>query len=708
MTRRINFVMGFHIHQPVGNFESVFEYATKVSYRPLIEALHRHPNIPFALHISGPVWEYWEQHAPDMFDLIRQMVDRGQCELLGGGFYEPILAVIPPEDAAGQLEMMNDYLYQKFGVIPAGIWLTERIWEPHLPTLLARAGVKFLAVDDYHLKSVGVAGEKLLGYFVTEDVGNRVNIFPISEVLRYTMPFAPVEKTMDYLRSVADDFGRRLVVFADDGEKFGLWPGTEKWVWKEGWMEKFLSELERNRHWINILTFSEALEKLRPAGRVYMPTCSYFEMSEWTLPPDLSYEFHKFVEELKESGRFEQLRPFIKGGFWRNFLAKYHESNWMHKRMLWISGQIRARRRRLVKNRGKALKSLFRAQCNCAYWHGVFGGLYLPHLREGIWTNLIEAEGVMEAEAPTRPITITDVDADGNDEIRLGNREVSLWIAPSRGGAIEEISFFPAKVNLVNTLARHREGYHKLLWEAQHGEQSADDHASIHDRIVAKEKGLEKILHYDWHPRRFAQEHFLFTFVDEDSFATGNYTELGDFTTQPYELVSRRSVRGEASVTLRREGALYHEGKIFPIVVTKKIRLAGPGNHLFVEYEIENQSEWREFMFAVETNFSLLSRDDPNRYFKFPHETLNIVHPGDRMVFADVDGYELVDESRKFRVSFRGHSDLVWLFPIETVSNSEGGFERVYQETAVVHIFKFYLNPGEKFTAELMWKIESL
>ncbi len=705
---RVNFVIGFHIHQPVGNFDSVFEYATKTSYLPLIEAMHRHPEIPFALHISGPVWEYWENRHTKIFELISEMVSRGQCELLGGGFYEPILAVIPPDDARGQLRMMNDYLFEKFGVIPSGIWLTERIWEPHLPSLLASAGVKFLAVDDYHLKAVGVEGEKLFGYFVTEDVGNKIFVFPISEVLRYTMPFAPVEKTIDYLRSVSDDFGTKLVVFADDGEKFGLWPGTKKWVWDQGWMEKFLTELEKNSDWINFLTFSEALEKLSPAGRVYMPTGSYFEMSEWTLPPDLSYEFHKFVEKLKQSGEFEKLRPFIKGGFWRNFLAKYHESNWMHKRMLWISGQIKSRRRRFVKNRKAATTALYRAQCNCAYWHGVFGGLYLPHLREGVWTNLVEAEALLEGEAPTRPITITDIDADGNDEIRLGNRELALWIAPSRGGSIEEISFFPAKTNLINTLARHREGYHKLLWEARHSEGEDEDHSSIHDRIVAKEKGLEKILHYDWHPRRFAQEHFLLTFVSDEDFSTGNYVELGDFTDREYHLVQRRSVRGEASVVLKREGALYHEGRRFPLTVTKTIRLQGPGNHIFVLYEIENQSDWREFMFAVETNFSLLSRDDPKRYFQFPHDTLNIVHPGDRMIFADVDGYELVDEVRKFRVSFRGKSDFVWLFPVETVSNSEGGFERVYQETAVVHIFRFYLNPGEKFTAELMWKIESL
>ena len=708
MPAKINFALGFHIHQPVGNFESVFEHATENSYLPLIDALSNHPAIPFALHISGPVWEYFERKYPQIFEKISAMVERGQCEMLGGGFYEPILAVIPPEDARGQLEMMSDYLYEKFGVIPSGIWLTERIWEPHLPSLLADADVKYLAVDDYHLKAVGIEGEKLLGYFITEDNGKNLAIFPISETLRYTIPFAPVESTLEYLRSIAEDSGKRLVVFADDGEKFGLWPGTKKWVWEQGWMEKLLVELERNRDWINLMSFSEALEQLSPSGRVYMPTGSYFEMSEWTLPAELSYDFHKFVQHLKETGELEKMKPFVKGGFWRNFLAKYEESNWMHKRMLWISEQIRSRRRKLKTNISDVTKSLYRSQCNCAYWHGVFGGLYLPHLREGIWQNILDAERIIEKNSPVKSLTIEDFDSDGEDEVRLSNGEISIWVKPSCGGHIEEISFLPNKINLIDTLSRYKEGYHKLLWDARQEKTEQDDHSSIHDRISVKESGLEELIHYDWHTRRFAQEHFLLTFTGCEEFERADYNELGDFTNQKYEIVEKHSRKDDIQVLLRRDGGIYFEGKKFPLTIEKKIALRGPGNRLVVSYEIENRSEWREFLFGVETNFSLLSRDDPRRYFEFPHESLIQVRPGDRKTFIDTDGYELIDESRKFRVSCRGRFDELWLFPVETVSNSESGFERVYQETTVVHLFRFELAKGEKFTTEIIWKIEGI
>ncbi len=707
MAGKVNFALGFHIHQPVGNFEAVFRHATEVSYKPLILALHRHPSIPFALHVSGPVWEYIESEHSKLLELVGEMVSRGQCELLGGGFYEPILTAIPPHDAKRQLEMMSDYLYSRFGVLPEGIWLTERVWEPHLPSLLADCGVKFLAVDDYHLKAVGVEQERLFGYFITEDCGKPLAIFPISEVLRYTMPFAEVERTIEYLRSVATQGGERLVVFADDGEKFGLWPGTQKWVWQKGWMEKFLSALEANGDWLRVIPFADALEELPPAGRVYMPTGSYFEMSEWTLPPEMAYKFHRWVKKLRESGELEDLKPFVKGGFWRNFLAKYPEANWMHKRMLWVSERLRQRRGRLGDDFPDAERSLLRSQCNCAYWHGVFGGLYLPHLREGVWRNILSAEGAIERRAPLRPFISCDVDADGREEIRLSDGETALWIAPHRGGAIQEISFLPRKTNITNTLARHREGYHRLIWEAQQGDVG-DEHKSIHEIVAAKESGLERLLHYDWHSRLFALDHFLLTYATADDFERVEYEELGDFVNQPYEVLRTRRKRGELEVLMERKGALWHQGRRFPLVVRKLVALTKPASHITLRYEIENQSEWYEFLFAVEGNYALLSRDDPKRYFALPHETLNRVRPGERSTFANVDGYEIVDEDRGFRLICRGHFDGLWIFPVETVSNSEAGFERIYQQTAVVHLFRFNLRRGEKFMTEIMLKIEPL
>ncbi len=706
MTEKINFAIGFHLHQPVGNFEHVFEHATKVSYRPLIQTMAKHPKIPFALHISGPIWEYFESEHPDIIESIRIMVARNQCELMGGGFYEPILTVIPERDAIGQMKMMNDFLNTNFNVNPSGIWLTERIWEPHLPKLLAQVGIKYTAVDDYHLKSVGITGENLLGYFVTEHDGKPLSIFPISETLRYSMPFQPVEKTIEYLKKCADNSGERLVVFADDGEKFGLWPHTYEWVWKKGWVDSFLTALEKNSEWIEIYTFSQILEKLTPCGRVYMPTGSYFEMSEWTLPATLSYRFHRWVEELKKQGDFEQHKSFIKGGFWRNFFIKYPESNWMHKRMIRVSEVLAELAARSDIDLRDAYRALYRSQCNCAYWHGIFGGLYLPHLREGVWQNIIKAENIALKSSKMQNIVIHDVDFDGLNEIRLISSELIIWIAPHRGGNIEEISFLPRNVNVLDTLSRHREGYHRLLTESANDEHRADKHKSIHDDIVFKEDGLEGKLYYDWSVRRFAQDHFLTQEIDPSRFEQMKYRDIGDFTLGSYEPVQYIKKELYSTVILNRSGALWQREIRFPIDIIKIYELVD--NKLILAYRIHNRSEMREFKFAIETNFSLLSPNSPQVTLNFHDSSNAIYRAGQRTALKNFKAYDLTDKIRGFKIKCRADSDELWMFPVETVSSSEGGLERVYQETALVHIYNFNLEKHGRKTIYIEWTFNKI
>src|SRR5690606_38512572 len=111
-------------------------------------------------------------------------------ELLGGAFYEPILPVIPEEDRVGQILLMSNWLERRFGVRPRGMWLAERVWEPTLPTTMARAGIEYTVLDDSHFAAVGVRPEGALGYFLTEDQGNAVAVFPINEAVRHRIPYA--------------------------------------------------------------------------------------------------------------------------------------------------------------------------------------------------------------------------------------------------------------------------------------------------------------------------------------------------------------------------------------------------------------------------------------------------------------------------------------------------------------------------------------
>jgi alpha-amylase len=439
---------------------------------------------------------------------------------MGGGFYEPIFTMLPDEDAAGQLAMMSDFLSRRFGRRPEGAWLPERVWEAGLVPVLAKAGVKYTVATS---TASSVAPPDLDGAYLTEDRGELLRVFPLHEELRYAIPYKDPQWTIDYLQRYSDDAGRRTVVYADDGEKFGLWPNTKRHVYDEGWLDRFLDALEGAADRVRTVTFSEAL-KDAPSRRVYLPSTSYREMGEWSLPAPAQAEYESLSEELKRQNRFEAAKPMLLGGTWRGFKAKYPEANLMYGRMLHVSKKARAAGKR------DALQELYRAQCNCGYWHGVFGGLHLPHLRGSVYRHLIAAEKLLEKNGAPGAEKL-DLDLDGREDIRLHNPNLNVFITPSSGGHIVELDQRDACVNLVASLARRKEHYHTKLRQATSGNAEAK---SIHDVVVSKVENLDRHLYYDSHPRASLVDHFFAPDATLDDVSKG-WKEIGDFATGAYE-----------------------------------------------------------------------------------------------------------------------------------------------------------------------------
>ncbi len=183
----LRFLFAVHCHQPVGNFGHVFERAFDECYEPLLAEFDRHPGFKLSLHFSGPLLEYMEVRRRSCRDLVKVLAGRGQVELLGGGFYEPILSVIPEEDRLGQLRMMSRWLEEHFGRKPRGIWLTERVWEPQLAGTLARAGIEYTLLDEEHFHYAGV--KDIHTSYVTEDEGLPLRVFPIDKTAPLPHPF---------------------------------------------------------------------------------------------------------------------------------------------------------------------------------------------------------------------------------------------------------------------------------------------------------------------------------------------------------------------------------------------------------------------------------------------------------------------------------------------------------------------------------------
>jgi alpha-amylase/alpha-mannosidase (GH57 family) len=435
---------GIHNHQPIGNFEAVFQEAHNGAYLPFLKLLEGFPSISISLHQSGILWNWQKKAHPDYFEMVGRLIDSGRLELLTGGFYEPILTSIPERDALGQIGMLSDYLKDHFEVEPEGLWLTERIWEPHLPSVLGAAGVKFLPVDDTHFLYAGFDQHQLRGPFVTENEGKTVILLPIQKKLRYLIPFGKVEEVIDDLKEQAEKNPNGMAVYADDGEKFGVWPDTHQHCYKEKWLNRFFEAIEQNSDWLQVVPLSTAAAE-KPAGRAYLPSASYAEMLHWALPPHAFLEYEAFTRWLEEEEQLERYGRFVRGSHWRNFLVKYEESNLMHKRMLAVSDRLHDLLQEHPEYTDKAESArrfLYAGQCNCPYWHGVFGGLYLPHIRRAVYQNLLEAQESLRQIEGNSGVVIkaTDYDCDGHEELVVESDHFAAVIKPDQGGTLRELS----------------------------------------------------------------------------------------------------------------------------------------------------------------------------------------------------------------------------------------------------------------------------
>jgi len=696
--KTVRLILAIHNHQPVGNFDHVFRRACDRAYRPFLEEMDRWPWMRFVLHFSGSLLEWVEAKDRGLVDTVRRLVDAGRVEVLGGGYYEPILTMLAERDRVGQIALYGEHLGSLFGACVRGAWVAERVWEQCLVTSLAAAGIEYTVLDDFHFKNAGLRDQHLTGYYLTEDQGRLLKVFPGSEKLRYLIPFGMPEETIDYLRQYATQDGRNVIVYADDGEKFGIWPQTHEHVYRDRWLRRFMEALDANREWIRVVTFSDVADDTPPLGKVYLPDASYREMTEWALPADTLMEYEDIERDMRDTRAWSRVRPFVRGGFWRNFKAMYPEADRMYARMMQVSETL-ARVPPGQEGRDDALRELYRGQCNCGYWHGVFGGLYLPHLRFETYRHLIRAETLAGIEAPGSETC--DYDLDGHPDVRLSNARLNAYICPAHGGHLYELDHRGKAFNLLATLARRKEAYHRKLLAAAAAPGHEESVASIHDRVKAKEKGLEKHIAYDRHLRDCFIEHFLPRDVTPRNMAACRYPELGDFADGAYQVVEMKG--HPRCVRMERVGRVIDGDAAREAAVSKSFRLE-PGA-LAVDYDVALREDLSvPVWFAIELNFGLLAGRAPDRYYQ-SEDGDKLGHLSARIRRGDVRSLSLIDEwlGVEVRVDFEPAA-AVWTYPVETVSESEDGFERNYQCSCVIArwpLDRSASDPGQRLRASV-------
>lgn len=697
-----------HNHQPVGNFDFVFAHATERAYDPILAALERHPGVRLSLHYTGPLYDWLAVHRPDHLERLRALVARGQVELLTGAYYEPILVSIPDADKIGQIHKMTRFLRETFGYEATGMWLAERVWEPHLPKPLVEAGVRYTILDDTPFKMAGLTDDDLFGPYITEEQGYPLIVFGNVMYLRYAIPWHPLEEVMGWLRAQERAHPGGVAVMGDDGEKFGLWPGTWDLCWgREAWMERFFTALEAESGWLQTRPLGEVAAEMPPRGRVYLPCASYEEMMDWALPPHDFTVIRKVRRELRDGNRADILR-FVKGSLWRAFIARYDEVNQMHKKMLWVSRKVH--RMPEGEEKSRALDHLWAAQCNCGYWHGLFGGVYLFHIRAANYANLIAAESLADEALSERETWAWtergDLDADGHEEIILNTDRQVLTFKPSYGGALVEWDWRPRGYNLLNTMTRRREGYHaELLRAAEEGRLLLPDQPDRPDGVRVKEPDLPARLFHDWYRRAALLDHFLHPDTTLDAFYRAQYGEQGDFVNQPYRPEIKKDPAG-ITLVLTRDGTVWIGDRPLPVEVEKRVTVVPGSDLMTVLYRLRNRGDFFALLrFGVEVNWGILGGGSKQASLRVARgRERSPRRPSEIGEVRDVTGFTigpLLPEPAGEVTLTLSQPATLWHFPLESISNSEAGYERVYQGTCTLSVWDIALEPGESWEVTL-------
>lgn len=639
---KVNFIFVLHFHQPVGQLEWVYERIYNNCYRVLIDILLSHPEVKVAAHISGPLLLYMLEEHSEWIDDIKELVKRGSLELLAGAYGEAVLSMVPREDMYMHIKLYNDLFREIFGFRARGFWLAERVWEPSIVEPLAVNGIEYTILDDYILPKI--VGRDEAGYaWLTENDGCRLKVLFVDERIRYILPWESPEAVVKYIVSRGSDKGNRYVLWGSDAEKFGEWSQKE---WANRWLKEFLEKLSENSDKITTVTPSEYIDRYSVKGLIYPLYGSYDKMMYWS------------------------------SGYFRNFFIKYRESNYMHKRLLWI-------RRKLKKLNApeEAWKLYLFAQCNDAYWHGLFGGIYLTHIRQTVYENMIKAEVLAETSSnyfASKDIYIIteDIDFDGYEEVVIETKHLDVVVKPNDGGAIAELSLKTNgyEHNIVSTMSRYMEPY----------------------------LSTATTFRPDWYQRNIARDHLwnpltsIWDWINNTPFIDQSDLALGRYCISTVD---------DSILVLSYRGNFYGRGIPIPVEVTKQIHVDTNSPLLKIVHRVKNVSE-EPFTARVGFDYHLSPKVPRRRGEEYPVYSLES---------GSIKHLEEVWIGSGKKVGLKGAIDLdivldsevdVWIAPIVMPTRTERGIIDVIQGLGIMFSKVLSLDSGKTFELATEIKFE--
>ena len=433
---KIAVVIGTSNHLPEGSPQSLFEETYQVCWRPWLSTLYRFPDIFSVVHYSGTVLAWLHSHHPEFIMLLEEMSSRKQVEAIGGGYFAPIMPIIPAPDRVGQLEFLSTLIRKLLGKRPRGVWPQDFAWEPSLVSTYSACGFdfSFLPVELFRLSGLDPSYPVM-----TEDQGKSLCIFPVIGSEQAGAGLIDLVGTLEAHFAGMDETAAGALMLSDTS-LVELWRNSD-FESPDVLFETMFASLRRDGElWETVLP-SRWMRSMKDPPRGYFPcSCS----------PRLA------AASVGGPGPGKVSNEGILATS-RRLLLRHPESHALYAKMQFVRilvGQLRGDKSR----KKSAQEEVWRAQCGDAYWEGQAGGILSLPIRSAAWSALIEAERSTRQKGSFVPgIIRADIDMDGQKEILFQGANYNAHVRLGEA-SLAEFDSFKSLTNYVNAMDGERPG----------------------------------------------------------------------------------------------------------------------------------------------------------------------------------------------------------------------------------------------------------
>lgn len=403
-------------------------------YKPIVKFLYTHPDFPFSFSLSGNQIRFFKKRKNELITIFRELVERKQVEVLGGGYYDPVLPLLYPVDRNGQIDMLSAEIRQTVGKRPRGISLFGDCWDSSLVNNIHTCGIEYVLLESTLIPD----NKRKFLPIIMSDLNKSVDIFPYYDGLIPTNDITPEDFLLNIEKSV-EKIERKDNYFQLDVDRIVCINLTHEKIIEltsSKWFDKLAQYIENNPDSrIKFTTLTEYKKNIKVKVPAYIPAGINGSVAKWI---DRAY-----TESTKPKNQYTVY----------DFMDTYRLSHELYNRIMYISMLVNQYKNDKMRKKA-AREKLWEAQNGTGLLCSDKGAFANSKYRQQSYKSLMEAEKILREDGKFKEtVTCFDYNSDGLNEYVCRMERYFAYISLI-SGAVQELDYIKNTGNYADNLSR--------------------------------------------------------------------------------------------------------------------------------------------------------------------------------------------------------------------------------------------------------------